>query len=73
MIMGNIPTNYSDIYTKDTIINIETMNENEIIKKIDDSLSNKKELLEKTRKLREKMRNMFSMENVVKELKTIVN
>lgn len=73
MIMGNIPTNYSDIYTKDTIINIETMNENEIIKKIDDSLSNKKELLEKTRKLREKMRNMFSMENVVKELKTIMN
>lgn len=72
MIMGNIPTNYSDIYTKDTIINIERMNENEIIKKIDDSLSNKKKLLEKTRKLQKKMREMFSMENIVKELKTVL-
>lgn len=73
MIMGNIPTNYSDIYTRDTIINIETMNENEIIKKIDDSLSNKKELLKKTIKLQEKMREMFCMKNVYIELKTIMN
>jgi SpoVK/Ycf46/Vps4 family AAA+-type ATPase len=72
MIMGNIPTNYSDIYTKDTIINIERKDENEIIKKIEDSLSNKKELLEKTRKLQNKMREMFCMKNVVKELKTVL-
>lgn len=73
MIMGNIPTNYSDIYTKDTIINIKTMNENEIIKKIDKALSNKETLLEKTRKLQEKMREMFSMENLYLELKTIIS
>ena len=72
MIMGNIPTNYSDIYTKDTIINIEKKDENEIIKKIDEALSNKEELLEKTRKLQNKMREMFSMENVVKELMTVL-
>ena len=72
MIMGNIPTNYSDIYTKDTIINIESMNENEIIQKIRNNLSNKKRLLEKTEKLQKKMREMFCMKNVYIELKSII-
>lgn len=72
MIMGNIPTNYSDIYTKDTIINIELMNENEIIQKIRNNLSNKKRLLEKIERLQKKMREMFCMKNVYIELKSII-
>ena len=72
MIMGNIPTNYSDIYKEDTIINIESMNENEIIQKIRNNLSDKKRLLEKTEKLQKKMREMFCMKNVYIELKNIL-
>lgn len=73
MIMGNIPIYYKNIYTKDTILEINKMNENEIIKKIDKVLEHKEELLEKTRKLQEKMREMFSIENVYKELKSIMS
>lgn len=73
MILGNIPSNYSDLFNENTIVSIdETMDENTIIKKIEESLENKDELSKKTIKLQQKIRERYCMENCYRELKSIV-
>lgn len=73
MILGNIPSNYSDLFNENTIVFIDdTMNENTIIKKIEESLENKDELLQKTIELQKIIRERYCMENCYQELKGIV-
>ena len=73
MILGNIPSNYSDLFNENTIVSIdETMDENTIVKKIEESLENKNELLQKTIQLQQIIRERFCMENCYKDLKSII-
>ena len=72
MILGNIPNNYKHMYNNHNIIRVERKDEDEILKKIDDYLERKDELIRKTKELQNEMRNIFELENVYKELKGII-
>ena len=62
MPVGPIPTEYSDIYNKDSMIVIsESMTNHEILQKITIALSNKSLLYEKTLKLKKMVEDHFEM------------
>lgn len=73
MILGNIPTNYKNIYNEKTMCAVDnTMTGNEIADKILETLSDKKTLQEKTRDLQKNVGNHFDRKKCFENLKKIL-
>ena len=72
MIFGTIPENYKDIYNSENIIVLSNLNDETIIKTIDEHLEKKDLLLEKIKNFQKVIRKKFCMENAYLELKKII-
>ena len=71
-ILGNIPSNYSDIFTEDTIVYVHRkMTDYEILSQIYIHLRNVQLLQQKADRLQERVRSVFSLPNSVEEIKQI--
>jgi len=71
-ILGNIPSNYSDIFTEDTIVYVHrNMSDHEIIREISNHLQNPERLQLKTDTLQKIIRSQFSLQNSLYEIEQI--
>ena len=71
-ILGNIPSNYSDIFTEDSIVYVHRkMTDHEILSQIHLHLHDIQLLKHKTDVLQERIRSVFSLSNSVQEIKQI--
>ena len=71
-ILGNIPSNYSDIFSEETIVYVHRkMTDHEILSEIHIHLQDRQLLEKKTNTLHERVRSVFSFSNSVKEIAQI--
>ena len=71
-ILGNIPSNYSDIFTEDTMVYVHRkMSDHEIIVEISNHLQNPEYLQMKTNSLQKLIRSKFSLQNSLYEIEQI--
>jgi len=73
VILGDYPSDYEETF-KDNIVKIDKfMSEEEIINKIDEALSDKKSLLEKSQKLHDIIHKEHCLENSIEDFKNIID
>lgn len=73
VILGDYPSDYEDTF-KNNIVKIDRyMSEEEIINKIDEALSDKKSLLEKSQKLHDIIHKEHCLENSIEDFKNIID
>lgn len=71
-ILGNIPSNYSDIFTEDTMVYVHRkMSDHEIMVEISNHLQNPEYLQMKTNSLQKLIRSKFSLQNSLYEIEQI--
>ena len=73
VILGDYPSDYEETF-KNNIVKIdEFMSEEEIINKIDEALSDKKSLLEKSKRLHDIIHKEHCLENSIEDFKNIID
>jgi hypothetical protein len=71
-ILGNIPTDYTELFTNNIVEITEWMTDDEILSKIDSALENKKELYEKTRRLGDRVHAEYNLAASVQNMDEVI-
>lgn len=71
-ILGNIPTDYTELFTNNIVEISEWMTDDEILNIIDNALENKKELYEKTKRLGDRVHAEYNLDAAVINMDEVI-